>query len=81
MPNGKGIGRGGVVVEDRAEIGEHEEGRPSSTRRREQARFVARTREGLAVHPHEAELLPFADRLPVLSADPLRIKPLGSAAS
>src|SRR5262249_49071028 len=62
MADGKRVGLRHVVVQDRTEIVEQEEGRPARAFRRKQARLVGGTRIGLAVHPHDAHPLPVAER-------------------
>src|SRR5262245_43877397 len=77
MAYGKRVGLRHVVAEDRTEIVEHEEGRSPRSFGREQRGLVGCPRERLGVHPDDADLLPLAERLQRVLADPLRIETLG----
>src|SRR5215469_2091549 len=76
MADGKSVGLSHIVVQYRAEIVEHEEGRAARAFRREQARLIGGARIGRAVHPHDAHPLPVAERLQRILADQLGIKAL-----
>src|SRR5262245_5906173 len=77
MANGKRVGLRYIVAEDRTKIVEHKEGRSPRSLRRKQRGLVGGPRERLAVHPDNADLLPLAERLQRVLADPLRIEALG----
>src|SRR6516165_545729 len=77
MADAQSVGHGHVVMHDRPEIVEHEEDRAIGAGRGQQARFVAWMRERFAVGAGEAELLPVADGLERLVADPLDVEAFG----
>ena len=81
MPDPERVGRRLIVVEDRAEIVEHQESRAVGAGRSEQARLVAGTRKGSPPTRAIPSLLPIARRFRVFSLIFLGLKPLGSVTS